>query len=210
MGAPSICGRGVGIIVLSSPPYSPSLYLMQSHSTLSKFENADVRDFDDVVQHNEGFACKVREIVERKVQPLSDMMCADILVQLRMLWAEPGGGGGGGGGGAASLVVDELLVENVLNVTRALEECIDILVVEVHEMLPAAMEHLPLKSIAQARAPRPYTAPVEIAVVASKVCQTHARAWVAQGWEVDGKAKLAARQKKQQAAGYQPNDATFV
>ena len=121
----------------------------------------------------QGFATKVRTIIERKVQPLSDLMCADVLSKVKILWTK------GKADGLPVLKIDEYLAEKVAKITRSLTECIEVLEIEVHEMLPAAMEMLPLG-----------TPPVSI-----RSSFVHARIQIQDDWERGGKVKLAARHK---------------
>jgi len=150
-------------------------------------------DHDVVEAMAQGFATKLRDIIERKTGPLSDLMCADLISRIRMLWLP---------GNPPTLVMDDNLAEKFEKIAESLDEYMELIVVEIHELLPAAEELLLIGK-----------PPVEI-----RPALVHARRVTSIEWETQKKKMMARKEKKaahaamkkKVAGGHRSSKVTFA
>lgn len=145
----------------------------------------------------QGFATKVREIIEDKTELLSDLMCADLLSRIQKLWTP-----NRIAGEPPALVMDEDLAEKFEKIAEGLDEYMANMVVEIHELQPAAEEMLLIGDL-----------PGEI-----RPSLVHARRITTNEWEKQ-KAKMTQRKekkaayaamKKKAAKGHRSSKVTFA
>ena len=107
------------------------------HDGVERSINSDDRDpgFNHHVVERmaQGFATKLRDIIERKTGPLSDLMDAHLISTIRMLWMP---------GDPPMLEMDDALADKFDLIAEGLDEYMQLFVVDVHELLPAAEELL--------------------------------------------------------------------